>query len=151
MIWGAITYYGVGRLVFIDTRMDSELYVAILRSGYAQTLEMHSMDIQGSIFQQDNDSKHMSKYTREYLFSVSMRLLNWPSCSPDMNPIEHVWAYLKRAIFLEPARPQSIADLKALIVRLWYSIPLEYIQGLYRSMPNRVDALLASKVSYTKY
>ena len=34
MVWGAVTYYGVGKLVFIDTPMTGEGYVAILESGY---------------------------------------------------------------------------------------------------------------------
>lgn len=67
MIWGAITYHGVGELKFIETTMNSEMYVDILENEYARTLNMHGFDIQGSIFQQDNDSKHLSNYTKNYL------------------------------------------------------------------------------------
>jgi len=80
-----------------------------------------------------------------------MKLLTWPSCSPDMNPIEHVWSYLKKAISLEPNRPNNIAELKILVKRIWEGIPLEYIQSLYHSMPNRINELLKSKGGYTKY
>lgn len=151
MIWGAITYQGVGELKFIETRMDSEQYVDILKTEYAQTLSMHNLDIRNTIFQQDNDPKHVSRYTKNYLRTVDMKWLIWPSCSPDMNPIEHVWSYLKKAVSLEPKRPSNIDDLKLLIKRIWDNIPLDYIQTLYHSMPNRINKLLKAKGGYTKY
>ena len=51
MVWGAITYYGVEKLVFINTKMTAEDYVAILELGYAGTLEMHGFDFGSSILQ----------------------------------------------------------------------------------------------------
>jgi len=39
MVWGAITSRGVGKLLFIEGKMNSEMFCDILNTGLFQTLE----------------------------------------------------------------------------------------------------------------
>jgi len=151
MVWGCITYRGVGKLVFVDGRMNAIQFIEILSSGLAATANLRHYDLGDVILQQDNDPKHNARITQEWIEDNNINLLPWPSCSPDMNIIEHVWNDVNNRIRARPNQPQNVGELKRIIEEEWYSTPLEYIKTLFESMPRRLNVLLKAKGGYTKY
>jgi len=151
MVWGCITSRGVGKLLFVEGSMDAEQFIQILSSGLHSTAIMHGFNLGDVILQQDNDPKHNAKITQEWISDNNIELLPWPSCSPDMNIIEHVWNDVNNRIRARPVKPSTINELKAVIEEEWYATPFQYIRTLFDSMPRRINVLYKAKGGYTKY
>ena len=75
------------------------------------------MSLNRFIFQQDNDPKHTSVHTKSFFAASNIEVLPWPSQSPDLNPIEHVWAYMKQK--LSGLAIKNKTALKEKIMELW--------------------------------
>ncbi|KAK3570654.1 hypothetical protein QTP86_024551 [Hemibagrus guttatus] len=71
-----------------------------------------SKELQASLasVKQDNDPKHTRKSTSEWLKKNKMRTLEWPSQSPDLNPIEMLWHDLKKVVHAR--KPSNVAELQ---------------------------------------
>nr|CAH7737381.1 unnamed protein product [Callosobruchus chinensis] len=70
------------------------------------------------IFMDDNARPHCTRAVQQALENGNIARLEWPSMSPDMNPIEHVWDYVSRAIFNRNNPPKSAHARKSLLLRL---------------------------------
>jgi transposase len=89
--------------------------------------------------------------TKKWLLDRWLQVLPWPSNSPDMNPIEHVWSYLDAAVCTENPQPTNRQELWEALEQQWYKIPSWYIRGLYKSMPWHIAVLVRAKGGHTKY
>jgi len=148
MVWGCFSAQGVGCLAFIDTTMTADGYIKILKDNLHQSAE--KMKISKSFkFYQDNDPKHKAYKTREWMLYNCPKVLETPPQSPDINPIEHLWDYLDRKVHESPISNKN--ELKQRLKEEWEKIPLEYLQKLVASMPDRLKAVLKAKGKHTKY
>ena len=151
MMWGCMCWEGIGYATRIEGRMDAELYEAILEDELQATLEQFGKNPQDIIFQQDNDPKHTSRRAQRWFKDHGFIVMKWPAQSPDLNPIEHLWWYLKRRLDEYEHPPTSLAELWSRCEAEWEKIPAEECQKLVESMPRRVEAVLKAKGGFTKY
>ncbi|GFV58825.1 transposable element Tcb2 transposase [Trichonephila clavipes] len=77
--------------------------------------------------------------------------MEWPTCSPDMNPIEHVWDSLGRRVAGRQPPPQTLQELERALLEECDKISQLMINSLIDSMPQRCSTLLAVSGNHTPY
>ncbi len=81
----------------------------------------------------------------------SQTFIHWPGNSPDLNPIENVWNWMKNK--LQDSKATSLPQLQQEIKFLW-TLQMDYIQylkNLVESMPRRLEAVILNEGNSTKY
>ena len=148
MFWGCFSSAGAGALVKVDGIMNSSQYKSILAQNLQASVRKLKMK-RNFTFQHDNDPKHTSKSTKAWLHQRKIKVLEWPSQSPDLNPIEHLWGYLKRAVHRR--FPCNLTDLERFCKEKWANIAKSRCAMLIHSYPKRLSAVIKSKGASTKY
>ena len=138
MVWGAIGY-----------NLKSTLYIhhgAVRGQEYKTCLDESKIFLQadeqfgrgGYVFQQDGATCHMREDIISYITKKARILNGWPPNSPDLSPIEMIWAHLKyKQSYLPPANNKE--ELISQIQQLWNEIPQESINKLVLSFKYRLE------------
>ncbi|KHJ80443.1 hypothetical protein OESDEN_19882 [Oesophagostomum dentatum] len=149
MVWGA--FYGNRKLelAFTSSRMDSAEYQQVLSSRLLPLFRRHrGRDL---LFQQDNARIHVSRSTVAFLSEHRIKLLDWPTRSPDLNPIENLWGILVRRVYSGNKRYESVTELRNALVETWNNIEPAILENLVKSLSDRLYEVVTSQGRLTKY
>jgi len=102
-------------------------------------------------YQQDNASIHTSRETMDFFDEQKIKLLDWPAHSPDLNPIENLWAMMARIVYLNGRQYANVAELTTAILAAWDSIEQGTLRKLIESMPRRCIEVIEKKGDKTHY
>ena len=146
MVWGCISYEGRSALHFHDESVNSQVYQECIEDCLLPSLfeeEWMGLDKDEEyIFHQDGASCHMSNSTAGYLETALPENINftgrgeWPANSPDLNPIERLWAILQDRVVQRLAYSEE--ELIKVVEEEWWAIPQSTIKALYDGMDGRV-------------
>lgn len=116
--WGCIGVDGpVTNLVKINGNLITQKYIRILRNNLLPA--MNNFNNQ-KVFMQDNSPIHKSKDSMAFLARQQFELLMWPANSPDLNPIENLWAQIIREWPRMQNRTQDALD--AILQERWNAL-----------------------------
>ncbi len=87
--------------------------------------------------------------TTALLKKMRVKVMDWPSMSPDLNPIEHLWGILKRKV--EERKVSNIHQLCDVVMQEWKRTPVATCEALVNSMLKRVEAVLENNGGHTKH
>jgi hypothetical protein len=129
MIWGGLGWDWKSPLVFLEKLPERK---GICSKAYLeQVLEpvvfplFDTLD-ESWIFMEDGSKVHQGK-ARLPRLEHGVRGLNHPPSSPDLNPIEKVWRWMKGELNKLPYKPRTKEALKVVIQGLWDQVdPLDY-------------------------
>ena len=93
-MWGCIGQEGAGYATRIEGKMDAQLYTDIL-----------------------DNPKHTSKLAKKWFEDQGFKILVWPAQLLDLNPIEHLWNYLKRRLNEYEIPPKGLHELWNRVVK----------------------------------
>ena len=141
--WGAITPKSTLPLIKAGDNCNAWDYVKILEQAEVQNLSSLALK-----FVDDNCPIHRGKIVNQWKRDNSVCRVPWLAHSPNLNPIENAWAYVKR-------KPQSMTlafeSLEETVINVWNNIPIIFLQNLYQLMPPGVEQCLRNKGYPAKY
>lgn len=164
MIWGMISSKGMGTLRFVEGHMNSLQYIKIIDEEVVPTMTKWfgkpGRGVPTAYFMQDGAPCHTSRASVGHLQSKKIKIFPWPGNSPDCNPIENIWALLKRLVRVKYDELKSVDDgssdlmlLKKAIIDVWHndaSLRTAAIKCC-ASMPKRITMLRRNKGAWTSY
>ena len=108
---------------------------------YLQALKMYKDDIDrlgGELyFQQDGATCHTSKDALNYIDSNFQKKLEfWPANSPDLSPIEELWAILEEK--LSKYKITTLSELSQKLVFLQNRIPKKLCKNLVDAFDEKI-------------
>lgn len=149
MVWGCMSAQGVGSLHVVHGTINAKKYQEILADHLVPSIPRLASELGEHIFQQDGASCHTARTTRQWFEDNGVPIMEWPSGSPDLSPIETLWGKMKKYLQKYPCRTK--AELEKALQEIWSKIPEDYCRDLVRTMPRRIGDVLKSKGGITNW
>ena len=132
MLWGFFSSAGTGALVRMEGTMDGAKYRKIREENLLPSARKLKLG-QKFKFQHDNKPRQTAKSILEWLRNKKINVFEWPSQSPDLNPIGNLWHDLKIAV--HQRSPCNLTELEQFCTEKWTNIAQSRCAKLVETYP----------------
>ena len=143
--WAAITHKGFLAWSFYNGALDGPAYLKILKAQLIKNASKALGRDSGWRFQQDNAPWHTAHIVQAWMEAKDIDQLDWPANSPDLNPIENIWAQMNRKLVAKKFTNRTELQMRVeeIIGEMNAEEPhTNYFKNLYLSMPKRFEKVL---------
>ncbi|KAG7312856.1 hypothetical protein JYU34_001237 [Plutella xylostella] len=139
--WGWMSSMGPGELVEVGANNNSQGYLEVLRHVLLPTVRVAYPDSH-IYFVHDNCAIHRARIVQDWLNTQdSLTVIEWPSKSPDLNPIENLWGHM--TLNWDPSEVRSKANLDNVVTATWESIRgTDVCWNMVNGMRNRLQQVI---------
>lgn len=150
MIWGAFFENVKGPFIIWEKEWGT-----INSDTYCQYILPHIRDFMSEhphlSFMQDGAPGHGAQATQNKIREYGINMIYWPPYSPDLNPIEMVWNWIKDFIQANFPDRMSISELRIALQEAWDAVPEDFLIELLESMPERCKAVIEAGGGHTRF
>lgn len=100
---------------------------------------------------QDGAREHIARATMDEFVERGIQPIQWLSYSPDLNPIEIVWNWIKDYIQNHYDEKLSYDRLREAVKVVWNSIEQYQLDDLIESLHDRCLAVIAADGKHIKF
>lgn len=150
MVWSVFCWHGTGRLYIVDGTIRQDQYIRVLQTKLVPQITEWYPDWDFT-FMQDGAPCHKARKVMTFLEGSGIDVLPWPGNSPDLNPIENLWAIVKKK--LKKIKITTKAQLIESLLQIWQNDEgiKNVCQNLINSMPTRIREVIKRKGMHIKY
>ena len=149
MVWACISSEGKSEIYFVESTMNNQQYIKVLDE-YLRPFIEKSENPERNIHQDDNAPAHRHKNVVEWVRRNNISTIYQPAQSPDLNPIENLWNFLKKKVAKYRAKDKK--ELIQIVKYVWKNeIPQELIRNLCESLKRRAEKVILAEGRHIPY
>lgn len=167
MVAGGMNAYGLTKLYVLPEKatINADFYIKEILPVYKEACQRQNngstkideakmfFSDEHILLQQDGAPAHTAKKCQNFCMQNFPDFLPkdlWPGNSPDLNPVEHIWAKLQESVMIEP-RPRNREQLIDRVQVTWGQVTQDYLRSLAESIPKRVAEVRAASGGHTTH
>jgi len=149
MVWCAFAdNQKAGPAIIPPKRRSAKDFVDIV---YERHLKEFKNKLVDCVLMEGGAPIHTSCVSQEWRKLHHIPKINWPPCSPDLNPLENIWLSMKTDIHKRNPRPKDAKQMTQAVLEEWKAIPAKRLESLVATMPQRIQDVIDAKGGSTRW